>query len=419
MAGGPERSTGLPAAAVSFRPAEAADIPALARLERLAFCPLHETGAIEQSLREDPEDLRGQWLALNSDGQAVATYRLLELKTVLERQELPLGGLAGVAVAPEARGQGIAQALIRHALDQMRERKLPLSMLYPFQHGFYRKLGWAWVGQLHQYTVATDSLPRSPERLSVVPCDWAKHGPELRKLYERAALRHNGWLVRQEALWQKFIKPATGREIFCYVEQGRLLGYLVVQYQQEDGGRRLLVREWVAMSRDAYWGLLGFLSAMRDQIKAVSWTTYPEDLFPYLLKEQRQVSQGALVGLTHRFGEIGGGFMWRLVDVSEAFRLRAIQQGPPFILTFEIQDPELGEQVITANFTAGRMHPVAQAQPAVLRLSIDHLMELFCGLRKASELAWTRELEFTGERSLLSQLDRAWECTPPFCWNEF
>ncbi|MBD2104620.1 enhanced intracellular survival protein Eis [Leptolyngbya sp. FACHB-261] len=412
---------GSPATGLTIRRAEVEDIPALARLERLAFCPQQATEPIEQQLREDPEALEGQWLAVAADGRAVGAYKLLDLNTVLEGQILPLGGLAGVAVSPEARGRGVARGLVRHALAELHSQKVPLAMLYPFQHGFYRQLGWAWVGRLHQYTVATDSLPKGSERTGVVPCEWAKHGPELCELYQRAALRHNGWLVRQERQWQQFAKPHLGREIFCYFEQGRLLGYLVVQYQPDGPptGSRLLVREWVAVSREAYWGLLGFLSAMRDQIKAVMWTTYPEDLFPYLLREQRRVEKETLFGLTPRFGEIGGGFMWRLVDVQEAFRLRVINQGPPFMLTFEIQDPELGEQVVTANFTAGRMHPVTRPEPAVLRLSIDHLVELFCGLRKASELAWTRELEFTGERSLLAQLDRAWQCTPPFCWNEF
>lgn len=111
--------------------------------------------------------------------------------------------------------------------------------------------------------------------------------------------------------------------------------------------------------------------------------------------------------------------MWRLIDVATAFRLRPVRPGDSFLLTFEITDPVLGDQTLTANFATGRMHPVSQRSPGVLKTSIAHLTEMYCGLRRASELVWTKEVEWTGDPSLLTKLDTAWEATPPFCWDAF
>ncbi|MBD2122063.1 enhanced intracellular survival protein Eis [Trichocoleus sp. FACHB-262] len=414
---------------ITLRQAEETDLPQVVNLDRLAFAPLRSPAEIERDWYGQGLNLPGRQHMLAVDdlnGQAVATYAQLDLSVVLEGQGFTTAGVAGVAVAPERRGQRIARFMLEQGVQEWRSQQIPLAMLYPFQHGFYRQLGWAWVGRLHQYTVAAKHLPLYPERFGMVPYDPKHHQPALQDAYQRSALRRNGWLQRQELQWQPRLKPEPGKEIYCYQEAGKLLGYIILQYAAVDslpGTLSVVVQEWVALNADAYRGILGFLSALRDQVHTVVWNTYPEDPFPYLVREQHRVLEvnqaPRLYGFTHRFGEIGGGFMWRLVDLTTAFRLRPVKQGSPFILTFQVSDPILGDQTITANFTAERMHPVAQPVPAVLKTSVEHLTELFCGLRRATEMVWTREIEYEGDRALLQKLDAAWQCTPPFCWDYF
>jgi predicted acetyltransferase len=415
---------------ISLRSAQADDLEQIVNLDRLAFAPLRPNSEIQQDWYPQGLSLKGRQPFLAVDdltGSSVGTYTRLDLQIFLEGQEFPARGLAGVAVAPERRGQRIAQWMLEQELIELKSQQIPLSMLYPFQHGFYRRMGWAWVGRVHQYTIATEHLPVYPERRNVVAFDPTQHTQLLQEAYQRSAQRHNGWLKRQAWHWQSRLKLRSGCEIFCYIEAGKLLGYLMLEYRHleaiQPASLAIAVEEWVALNSDAYRGMIGFLATLRDQVPTLIWNTYPEDPFPHLLQEQRRDPSlrqfSYFFGLTHRFGEIGGGFMWRLVDLATAFRLRPIRQGPPFALTFEVIDPVLGNQTITANFTAGRMHPVTQPVPMILKTSIEHLTELFCGLRRATELVWTREIEFEGERTLLHQLDAAWEATPPFCWESF
>ncbi|MBW4521633.1 MAG: GNAT family N-acetyltransferase [Scytolyngbya sp. HA4215-MV1] len=415
---------------ITLRLAQTDDLPQIVNLERLAFAPLQSNTEIERDWF--PQGLnppgRRQFLAIEDLTRlGIGVYTQIDLALFIESQEFPTMGIAGVAVAPEGRKQRIARLLLEHALDHARTRQIPLIMLYPFQHGFYRQLGWAWVGRVHQYPVACRSLPLYPERFGIIPYDPEQHQSALQQIYQQSAARHNGWLKRQSSHWQSRLARNHGREIYCYVESGKLLGYVVFQFNFPETplfqSLGLVVQEWVALTAEAYRGILGFLAALEDQVEVVVWNTYPEDPFPYLLKEQQRHrvagQHSPLYGLTHRFGEMGGGFMWRLADLTAAFQLRPIQSGSAFTLTFQIDDPILGEQTLTVNFAAGQMQIVKKVAPAILKTSIAHLTELFCGLRRSTELVWTREIEFEGDRSLLQKLDIAWQSTPPFCWDFF
>lgn len=415
---------------ITLRLAQPDDLTQIVNLERLAFAPMRSNAEIERDWF--PKGInppgRQQFLAVEDlTGLGVGVYTRLDLQLYLEGKEFPTAGIAGVAIAPEGRKQRIARFLLEHALINARDQQTPLMMLYPFQHGFYRQLGWAWVGRSHQYAVDCRYLPVYPERFGMIPYDEAQHQQAIQEAYQQSATRHNGWLKREADQWQARLKPEDGREIYCYVEEGKLLGYVIFKFDRPEtplfNTLAVVIQEWVALSADAYRGIIGFLAALQDQVTVVIWNTYPEDPFPHLLKEQQRYrvpgQTSSLFGLAHRFGEMGGGFMWRLVDLETAFQLRPIQPGTSFSLTFKVDDPILGEQTRSMKFTSEQMLPLSRPASAVIKTSIEHLTAMFCGLRRSTELVWTREIEFEGDRAILQKLDAAWQTTPPFCWDFF
>lgn len=56
-----------------------------------------------------------------------------------------IGGIGSVFTRPEARGGGIASAMLERALAEMRGRGLELSLLFASRHAFYGRLGWQLV----------------------------------------------------------------------------------------------------------------------------------------------------------------------------------------------------------------------------------------------------------------------------------
>ena len=416
---------------ITVRSVKEGDLARVVNLSRLAFAPLSSSAEIEREWYGGKLDAPGRdiFLAVNQTGREAGGYAQLDLEIWLAGQQIPVMGIAGVAVAPEFRGQRVARLMLEHALETARSQQVPIVMLYPFQHGFYRKLGWGWVGQPHQYRVASRNLPTYSERSGVVPYE-PSHQAVLQAVYQQAALQHNGWLDRRDWQWEAWLKPANGREIYTYVAADKLEAYVVFQFTRLESARNplaIVVQEWVALTPSAYRGILGFLAGLRDQVAIVIWNTYPSDPFPHLLKEQRHdpgLTIGASeFGLTHRFGELGGGFMWRLVDLKRALELRSIPLADPFSLTFQVSDPVFGLQVLTAEFADGKIRCVDRPTNAIVSLSVEHLTVLFAGVRRSVDLLWTGEIgwhvETTQAEALLTQLDAAWQTPSPFCWDFF
>lgn len=410
-----------------FRPTQESDRLQFINLARLAFTPQTSLVDAEQAVLEQPLNPPGRqgWVVEDAEGQLVARYRYLDLNVFFENVCFPLAGVGGVAVAMEQRGKGVARWMLEQALTEFRDRQLPLSMLYPFQHGFYRHLGWAWVGQPHQFRVATHYLPSYPERANISAYHLSQ-ASQLQAVYQQVASERNGWLQRDAWQWEEFFRVRGGRELYTYVEAGELLGYIVLEFKQPEwlsAQWAVVVQEWVAQTPSAYRGLLGFVASLRDQVAVVVWNTASNDPFPHLLREQRAypgiANTESEFGLTHRFGEVGGGFMWRLVDWQRALTLRPIQPGAAFALGFQVRDPVFGEETASFVFADGQMQVAQTPATTSLRLTIEQLTQLFCGVRSPLDLHWTGELEVEGDTSLVHNLALAWQARPPFCWDFF
>ncbi len=424
----------------SVRLAEPHELAIAANLDRLAFAPRHDPATIEKDWYDGQVQRPGRSLFLceklsektAATGTApAACYVQIDLNLWFTEQQIPTLGIGGVAVAPHCRGQGIARQMMRHAIHSAQTQHYPLVMLYPFQHGFYRTLGWAWTGETRQYRVSTRDLPQFAERQYVVPFDPAAHSAFLQMAYYQAAIAHNGWLQRQDWQWENHLKLAPGQEIYVYAESGIVQGYIILQYKKlvKDAvvGNAvrwaIAVEEWVANTPAAYRGLIGFLAALRDQIATIIWNTDTRDAFPHLLSEPRRdphlPTELLDFGFNHALGTIGSGFMWRIVDLNRAMELRAIAPGPPFTLSFAVDDPVLGAQAIAITFADQRMHIATQPSDTVISLSIEQLTLLWSGVRQSTDLAAFGAITLTGNPTLLTQLDAAWRTQPPFCWDFF
>lgn len=410
-----------------FRQAEERDRPAFLNLARLAFTPQTSFAEMEQRLAGQPfntGDRRG-WVVEDASGAIGARLRELQLQTWFLGVSWPLVGVAGVAVAMERRSQGLARWLLEQSVQEWRSRQLPLSMLYPFRHSFYRRLGWTTVGHHHQFQVATRHLPLYPERQGVSAYQTTDREAMV-ALYAAVARQHNGWLHRTAWQWEAFFTVRGGRELYVYREGGELAGYIAVEFKQpawSQGADVVVVQEWVARSPAAYRGLVGFVGALRDQIPIAVWNTHRRDPLPHLLLEQRsapaQPSSATEFGFTHHFGAIGGGFMWRLLDWQEALTLRPIQPGPEFALTLVVHDPILGTETATVECAAGQMQLTQEPAPTTIHLSIEHLTAVFAAERSPVELHWTGELKVEGPEAVLQHWAIAWKADPLFCWDFF
>ena len=133
-----------------IRPSGEADREGLASLLDLAF-----------NLRRNAEDFQQLDRRLCAfDGQRpVASARTIDYDQWFGGRRAPCAGIAGVAVLPEYRGQGLASAVLRTLLREDKARGRAISALYPTATALYRSLGYEFGGVRLQFRAPIADLP--------------------------------------------------------------------------------------------------------------------------------------------------------------------------------------------------------------------------------------------------------------------
>ena len=92
------------------------------------------------------------------DGELVSVLWLVEKKLYFCGKIIPVYHVVGLCTAPECRNKGYAKALLSETLSSL--SGIPIVTLYPFDHAFYEKLGFAAVS-------FDDDPPSDAEKTSV------------------------------------------------------------------------------------------------------------------------------------------------------------------------------------------------------------------------------------------------------------
>ncbi|WP_192581047.1 GNAT family N-acetyltransferase [Micromonospora noduli] len=173
--------------------------------------------------------------------------------------------VAGVAVAPEARGRGVARAMLTALLRGAHERQAAVSALYPTVAAPYRSCGWEAAGVLRTLDLATAALPRHrPSPDLTVRAGTVADLPAVADLYERVARHRNGMLTRRGELYDFFAadRGLPGDGVTLVEADGELVGYATWQRGRGYGADSVLtVDEALAVTAEAARELVGVLGS--------------------------------------------------------------------------------------------------------------------------------------------------------------
>ena len=189
---------------------------------------------------------------------------------------LPLGGIAGVACKPAARGRGYARAALLAALRHMRDEGEVISTLYPFSWRYYQQLGWEWTGVNRRISAATRIFEPTPD---TDRCREASRTdrPRIETVYNRFAGRYRGMLDRDEKKWNTILDDTPEQWTYAYVYEGDegIEGYFVYR---GGSGETTELREFICLNSRAQRAMLGLLGRMDMQTKRIRWTAPSDDL---------------------------------------------------------------------------------------------------------------------------------------------
>ncbi|RKS77647.1 putative acetyltransferase [Motilibacter peucedani] len=213
------------------------------------------------------------WTAVTRWGVEDARGRLVANATERDQQQwfggraVRCSGIASVAVAAEARGGGVARAVMQAALGEARERGAVVSTLFRTAPALYRSLGYEQTGLLCTWAVPTEALSsvRVPEGITLRAAD--PHDPgdidAVRRVYREVARAGNGYLEREGPLfdWPRILARHSGTTL-AVDGDGVVQGYCAWQRGAGyDEKSRLEARDLLALTGPAGRGLLAMLGS--------------------------------------------------------------------------------------------------------------------------------------------------------------
>jgi len=306
---------------ISCRWARPEDVETIARIGGRCF-PAYDPANRAENLRNDPRHKINDILVAEQDGQLVGGATLLPLRVWTGGSEYPAGGVASVFVAPDFRRRGVGQVVMNRILEAHRDRSLALSILYPYDPAFYRRLGYATIERWIELRLRTASLPDSDAKAAVRTAN-SQDLDAIVDCHQRSLPVHNGAVGRSHRVWERRILSGS-RTAVIFERAGKVEGYFLYDLVLTGDSLQqvLYIREWVTPDDEAFRGLLGFVAAQQAQCPEMRLFVPADSPLMLFLAEPRSPNCENPHSGHYSVGQVGTGAMARVVDPVTLFATR-------------------------------------------------------------------------------------------------
>jgi len=415
-AGGRARAERAPHApdGLVYRAARRTDVEALVELSLRAY-RVSSAEARRDFYTDHPrfelKDVRVGDLA----GELVASLVLYPFHAWVHGERLAVTGIGSVAVSPEHRRRGIADALLRSTLADMRERGDAWSMLYPFRGDFDRRFGWGLVETPTLLSVPPGALPATDAARRVRRARVADR-PLVQALYDRVVKERGHFtLARRPAWWERRLWGYEGEWLVYERARGEVEGYLQLQVDSADGPWKLVitVNEFVAATPEAHRGLTGYLHGLRDQAVEVVLAAPADAPWATQFADAANLRGEMKLGVLRSAGHAGYGAMLRLLDVKAALEQLPVASAAHGDVVLDVRD-----DVLPANAGAWQVKAregSLEVRPEPAGANHRKLPRLACGVDVlASVVAGALDPVCAAEVGLLESAHGAAELVAPW-----
>ena len=277
-------------------------------------------------------------------------------------QAMPMGGVAGVVVAPDARGRGVGSRLMTALARRSRELGDLVSALYPATIPMYRALGWELAGAQHRISMSAEALRTlGHTEVRLRPAAESDVEPFRKSLHDRyAAQRASGPRLLSEADAREQL---TDDGMMSYVTDG---GHVVFEWSDGNLVVSYLGADTPEVAR-ALWSLVGSGSSIATKVEAY---VAPDDPIHLLLSEE--VAHETCLKR----------WMLRVMDAPKAVAARGFAPGVTGSAVVAIEDPMLSANsgLWRLEVSGGRGQLIPAAAPdAGLRLGPNGFAALYAG----------------------------------------
>ena len=338
--------------------------------------------------------------ALRGD-DVIGTARFLNMVQCWHGRLVPMAGVAGVKVAPEARGAGTGRALTAALLAEIEARGYPLSALYPATAPLYRSFGYEIAGGRYQVTLPGRSLrallppEAGPEGQDTLrrsdPADAAEISAVIERSY--SAARASGPVNHDLATSTLLLDD---EDVYCYLGDDAFVCY---GWSAPGEITVYFAVACTAAATRAVWSLIASHASIAGTVHAVAG---PADPIGWLTAEP-----DARLQRTEEW-------MLRVISAPAAIAARGFPAGLTASVPLTLADPQFpanaGAWLLTVSGGRGRLARSPGEPGAGLRLGPRGLAALYAG----TPLATLRMagLASGGDPAADAALDAAFAGTP-------
>ena len=377
-----------------FRPATADDLDRVVEIHLAAF-PDERTGEERRrNFTANPFGALEDLVLAECGDEIVGQAFLFPLEAWFGGRAVRIGAIASLAIAPEARGQGVATALLQHLHVASDVRGDALTMLFAFRQRFYARLGYGSSTSRRRLSIDPASVPASWRALARARVRRARGDDKeaIRAAHARAAAKASGWLTRSDAYWDRHL--AREQRQFLVADRpaqeggGTVAGYVAFELRQHEAhaATSLTVDEIAADDDVTRLALLGSLAAMRDQVSSILLEVDGSDPLELALVDSDGRRHGTHA-VEHDLGTVVGGPMVRIEDVPRAIEARGYAADGAFDVVVHAGEGETngaGDEIaVSVRVDGGRAEvSAARGAAAALRTTRAALASmLYGGLR--------------------------------------
>ncbi len=239
-------------------------------------------------------------------------------------------GIAWVGVRPEFRFKGVASFLFLNMFNELRDH-YPISMLYPSNLQFYRKMGYDKGGSRFGYEISCRNLGSWPETkdMDMEPADLSDWRI-FEQMYDEMASTCNGYLQRSPLLWKRKLS-SRGKTLLAYIVKdcGTEAGYII--YRQPLQREPLNIVDVCALNVNAGRRIMTFIQGHWPLTSRVTWFGGANDLFFQMIPNREAI--------------ISSSYEWllRILDVRMAIEARGYPPGFELGFSLEVADDLIKE----------------------------------------------------------------------------
>jgi predicted acetyltransferase len=400
---------------MKIRQAKSLDIDDIAYIISTSFL-IPDYHGLRENILDNPRYSYKDIIVVEDSEEIVACVKIMPLKISFKGKIVDVGGISAVAVLPEYRRRGIADMMLKDALRRMFNAKYPFSLLYPFQHRFYRKYGWEFIGQIVFYELEPSNIPMFEERFNVRKMKISDR-EGIKKVYSEKIKTVNFALLRNDAFWTRAIFP-NFQNAYVY-DDGEIHGYIALEMKKDQKNQaEIEIKELVALTPKAYRGLWGFLSSLAEQVSKIKYLAPPDEPLFDILIEPREPDFKRPFFEFKSYASICSGFMMRIVNLEEALKLLTTANAPNGEVAISIKDDFIPENNFTFKIAVADKKVEIQkvnSKFADVEIDIATFAQIFSGFVKPSSLHQTGRVK--GDENMLKYLDSVFADSLPFMFQ--